>query len=130
MSAFLINLVLDDIFGKLPRTFLDFWSKEFRRSDGHDGNGKLRFSQFLVDVAVLQACSVRLQDSAKAAWLLHTLDPVVESLGLNLGWIVAFLLDEHFPEFPLVALDEHFRNVWNVEETEVLCACQSSDAKK
>ena len=34
--------------------------------------------------------------TAKTAWLLDTLDPVIQSYGLNSRWIVAFSFDEHF----------------------------------
>lgn len=120
MPALLIYLTLDHIVRKLPCALLHCWAKELRRSNCHDRNGQLRLGQLAVDLSILESRTVRLQNSAIAAWLLDAFNPMIESLGLDESWIVAFLLDEHLPEFSFVAGYEHFWDVRDVEEGKVL----------
>lgn len=120
MPTLLVDQTLLDICSKLLSAFLDLWSEELRSADRHDRNGQLALCELLIYFAIFEACPVCLQYSTQTTRLLNAFNPMRERTRLDRGRIVALLFDEHLPELTFVALDQHFRYVWDRKEAEVL----------
>lgn len=120
MSTLLINLRLDDILRKLLRTLFDRRAKKLGCSYSHDGDCQFRLRTLLIDFGVLKCGSIGFENAPKAAGLFDAFDPVIEGFGFDHVGVVTFLFHEHFPEFAFVALDEHFWDMGDPEEGEML----------
>lgn len=95
MSTFLEELAALHGLGKLQCVLSHLWAKELWGANCHDRDRQLPLSELDVELAVFEAGPVSLEDATQAARLLDTFDPVVERFWLDIGRVVAFLLDEH-----------------------------------